>query len=137
MGGIALFGRQLGKRQTGLNSLGFVAAVMALFDPQVLWDVSFQLSFAATLGLVLYARPLQDWLTGLLARRLPQATVRRISGPVGEYFLFTLAAQVMTLPVIAYHFQRISLVSILANPIILPAQPPVMVLGGAGFYVRF
>jgi competence protein ComEC len=36
----------------------------------------------------------------------------------------------MTLPIIAYHFQRISLVSIIANPFILPIQPPVMVLGG-------
>ena len=36
----------------------------------------------------------------------------------------------MTLPIIAYHFQRISLVSILANPVILPVQPPLMILGG-------
>jgi competence protein ComEC len=61
---------------------------------------------------------------------LPPATARRIAGPVGDYLLFTLAAQVMTLPIIAYHFQRISLVAILANPIILPAQPPLMIFGG-------
>jgi competence protein ComEC len=55
---------------------------------------------------------------------------RRIAGPVGEYCLFTLAAQVMTLPVIVYHFQRLSLVSFLVNPVVLPVQPPLMIFGG-------
>jgi competence protein ComEC len=36
----------------------------------------------------------------------------------------------MVLPVIIYHFQRISLSSLLANPLILPVQPPLMMLGG-------
>jgi len=129
MGTLALFARQLGRR-TGINTLAITAALMAGFSPNILWDAGFQLSFAATLGLVLYADPLLTWFTNLLARRLPLATARRIAEPVGSYLLFTLAAQVMTLPVIAYHFQRISLVSILANPVILPAQPAVMVLDG-------
>jgi competence protein ComEC len=50
---------------------------------------------------------------------------------VSEYVLFTLAASLTTLPVILYHFGRLSLVSLVANPAILPAQPPLMVLGGA------
>jgi competence protein ComEC len=103
---------------------------MAAISPATLWDPGFQLSFVATLGLVLYAAPLQAWLIGLLARRLPLDRARRLAGPAGDYFLFTLAAQVLTLPIIAYHFQRISLLSILANPIILPVQPAVMILGG-------
>ena len=53
-----------------------------LINPHTLWDVGFQLSFAATLGLVLYAQPLQDWFTGLLARRLPPETARKIAAPV-------------------------------------------------------
>ncbi len=50
---------------------------------------------------------------------------------MSEYVLFTLAASLTTLPVILYHFGRLSLVSLVANPAILPAQPPLMVLGGA------
>ena len=57
MGILALFARQLG-RQTGINTLAVTAAVMAGFNPNILWDPGFQLSFAATLGLVLYADPL-------------------------------------------------------------------------------
>jgi competence protein ComEC len=42
----------------------------------------------------------------------------------------TLAAQLTTIPIMAYHFQRISLISFIANPFILPAQPAVMIIGG-------
>jgi competence protein ComEC len=130
MSGLALFARQVGRRQDGLNALAFTAALMALFNPNVLGDVGFQLSAAATLGLVLYAAPLAEAFTRLASRCLPQATARRLAGPAGEYLLFTLAAQVTTIPIIAYHFQRISLVSLVANPLILPAQPAVMIAGG-------
>jgi competence protein ComEC len=50
LGILTLLGYQLGRRQTGLNSIVFVAAVMAVITPAVLCDVSFQLSFAATYG---------------------------------------------------------------------------------------
>jgi competence protein ComEC len=130
MGGLALFARQVGRRQAGLNSLAGVAAVMAMFNPQILGDAGFQLSFGATLGLVLYAEPLSRWFVNLASQRLPDPVVRRLAGPVGEYLLFTLAAQLTTLPIMALHFRRISLVSLVANPAILPAQPAVMVLGG-------
>lgn len=130
MGGLTLFATQLGRRQVGLNTLGFVAAVMALFNPYVLWDVGFQLSFAATLGLVLYAEPLTNGFLKLAGRWLPAERAQILARPVGEYLLFTFAATLTTLPIIAYHFQRLSLVSLLANPFILPAQPPLMILGG-------
>jgi competence protein ComEC len=130
MGGLAIFARQTGRRQNGLNTLAFTGGVMAVINPNVLWDVGFQLSFAATLGMVLYAGPFQDWFTGLLSRRLPSETVRKVAGPVGAYVLFTLAAQLTTLPIMAYQFGRISLIAVLANPFILPAQPAVEILSG-------
>ena len=130
MGGLTLFARLVGRRQDGLNSLAFVAALMALQNPVVLWDIGFQLSFAATLGLVLYAEPLSQAFISFASRWLPLSAARNLAQPVGEYLLFTLAAQATTLPVILYHFQRLSLSSLLANPLILPAQPAVMVLGG-------
>jgi competence protein ComEC len=130
MAGFALFARQVGRRQQALNTLAITAALMALINPQVPWDVGFQLSFAATLGLVLYARPMQDGFAILLSRRVSQEKARKVAGPVGEYVLFTIAAQITTLPIMAYHFGSISWVAFLANPAILPAQPPIMILGG-------
>jgi len=46
-----------------------------------------------------------------------------------EYFLFTLAAQLTTLPVLSIQFKRLSLVALLANPLILPAQPAILEAG--------
>ncbi len=131
MGLLALFARTIGRRQDVFRTLAFTALVMALLSPWVLWDVGFQLSFAATLGLVLFADPLTAGFVRLVARLLPPPTAERLAGPVGEFFLFTLAAQITTLPVTAYHFRRLSLVALLANPVILPWQPAVMLLGGA------
>ena len=79
MSGLSVFAAQVGRRQDGLNTLAFVAALMALFNPQVLWDVGFQLSFLATLGLVLYVGPLTEAFTGLLARRLPPERAQRLA----------------------------------------------------------
>jgi competence protein ComEC len=130
MGAVGLFGGLIGRQQAGANSLTFTAAVMCLFNPWLPWDPSFQLSFMATLGLVLYAEPMQRWLTGWLERRLPANSARRIAALLAEYVLFTLAAQITTLPVIAYHFNRLSFSALLANPLVLPPQPALMVLGG-------
>ncbi len=130
MGVLTLFAAQIGRRQSGINSLVVVAALMAIFDPDILWDVSFQLSFAATLGLVLYASPLNEWAVRQFSRLTRPETAQRWGNLFGEWALFTLAAQVTTLPIILYHFQRLSIVALLVNPLILPVQPSVMVGGG-------
>jgi competence protein ComEC len=130
MSGLSLIAIQIGRPGGGLNALVLTAGVMALFNPDLPWDVSFQLSFTATLGLILYASRIEGWFTGLLEKHLPPSAARTAAGPVCEYLLFTLAAQATSLPVMIYHFQRLSLSSLLANPLVLPPQPLVMVLGG-------
>jgi len=135
MGGLALLATLLGRRQVGLNTLAVVAAAMATFNPLVLWNISFQLSFAATLGLVLYAEPLKEAFERIAARFVALERAQRWSPAVGEYLLFTLAAQVLVLPIIIYHFQRFSVSALLANPLILPVQPPLMMLGGLALLV--
>lgn len=135
MGGVGLIGREIGRRQSGVNSLTFTAALMALFNPWLPWDISFQLSFTATLGLILFADPFQQAFIRLAEKRISSDRARRLAGPVGEYFLFTLAAQVMTLPVILGHFGRLSLSALVANPIILPVQALIMIIGGMAVLV--
>lgn len=138
MGSLGLLGSQLGRRSTGaagLNTLAFTAAVMCLAVPRLPWDASFQLSFAATLGLMLYAAQLQAGFTSLASLYLPASFAQRLAGPVSEYMLFTLAAQLTTLPVILYHFQRVSISALLVNPLVLPVQPLIMVLSGLSVLV--
>jgi competence protein ComEC len=130
MGSISLLVMQLGRRNDGLNALMLSALIMALFNPNIPWDVGFQLSFFATLGLILYAEPFHNWAVRVIRRYASPGTAQRIAAPVSDYFLLTLAAQLTTLPIMAYHFKRISLVSLIANPFILPVQPAVMIVGG-------
>ena len=131
MGGISLLAKQLGRRNLGLNTLAVVALIMAVINPLVVWDVGFQLSFFATLGLILYAEPLANLAQKLLtAFRLAPSTIAQILPPISDFVLLTLAAQIATIPIMAYQFKRISLVSLIANPFILPPQPQVMVIGG-------
>jgi competence protein ComEC len=130
MGGLSLLALRLGRQTDGLASLAAAAIAMTALNPLVLWDVGFQLSFAATLGLVLYAEPLHNWFLTAAKRHLPEVQAKRIARPISEFVLFTFAAQVTTLPLTAYYFNRISLAALLANPVILPAQPAVMILGG-------
>jgi competence protein ComEC len=130
MGSLALFARQVGRRQAALNTLLAVAMLMCLWNPLYLWDVGFQLSFFATLGLILYAQPFSKFANGIITKYLPASAGERAAQLFSEFVLLTLAAQLTTIPIMAYHFQRISLVSFIANPFILPAQPAVMILGG-------
>jgi len=94
-----------------------------------LWDVGFQLSFAATLGLILFAPSIQAHFERFLTPRLPQEHTRWILGFLSTGLIVTLAAQILTLPLIVFQFGRLSLVGLLANLLILPAQPPIMVGG--------
>jgi competence protein ComEC len=130
MGTAGLLGSLIGRRQTGMNSLIFTAAVMAGITPAMLWDASFQLSFFATMGLVLLAEPLSNWFERLVEKHIPRLQHSIFSKAVSEYILFTLAAQLATLPVLAFHFHQFPLAGLLANPLILPVQPLVMILGG-------
>jgi competence protein ComEC len=130
MSAISMTGGLIGRRQIGHFTLAITAAVMCAFNPLLLWNAGFQLSAAATFGLVIYGERMQNGFIRLASRRLAQAWVERLSGPVGEYFLFTLAAQVTTLPILLVHFKRLSLSTLISNPLILPPQPLVMQLGG-------
>jgi competence protein ComEC len=130
MGSLALIAQRLGRQTAGLNSLAAAVLLMTLLNPFTLWDVGFQLSAAATLGLILYAEPLQAGFKKLLTRFLALAAVERITGVLGESLLLTFAAQITTLPLMASYFRTVSLVSLIANVVIIPVQPAVMVLGG-------
>lgn len=130
MGGISLTVRLLGRKNEGFNALMLSAVGMSIFNPHIPWDVGFQLSFFATLGLILYAEPFQNWAVNLIDRYTSTGAAQKVAAPLSEYILLTLAAQLTTLPIMAYHFKRISLVSLIANPFILPVQPAVMIVGG-------
>jgi competence protein ComEC len=131
MGCLTLVALQLGRRSDALNALAITALVMTAARPLALWDVGFQLSFAATLGIILYAEPLHRRVGGFISARVPQEWAKVALGWLGTGFVATLAAQTLTLPISVAYFRNLSPVSLLANLFILPAQPQVMAWGGS------
>lgn len=127
---LGLLALQTGRQQLALNTLAITAGVMALLNPLVLWDVGFQLSFAATLGLILFAGRLSRWTHALIAKRYSKDWANHLRGPLNDYVFMTLAAQITTFPLLWFYFQQVSLLSLPANLLILPAQPALMVFGG-------
>ncbi len=120
-----------GRRAQALTSLFVAAITMTLVQPFVLWDIGFQLSFLASLGLVLVATPLEGQVLTLAARFMNAELAQRVVATVRESLIVSLAAQLATLPLMIYHFHHWSPVSLVANLLITPVQPSIMLLGGA------
>jgi competence protein ComEC len=131
MGGLFVTAMALGRRSTAYISLFATILVLTLITPMALWDVGFQLSFAATLGLILFAPGIERRFQRGLVRVASQDSARKVLRFLNEALILTLAAQILTIPLVMYHFGQVSLVAPLANLLILPAQPPIMGLGGA------
>lgn len=131
MGSLAIPAHFLGRRLFGVHSLVAAAALMLAVNPFLLWDLGFQLSFLATLGLMVLADPLLNFLSGLTARKWGQARASRLQ-PLYILALPTLIAQFAVSPVLHQLDAAIHLYALPANLLILPVQPLVMVLGGMG-----
>ena len=130
MGIIALPAYLLGRRSIHLNVLAFTAAIMLFFTPSLLQDVSFQLSFLATLGIMVFSEPMKAAVNKVFIKKSYREEPSKWVNWINEYLLVTLAAQIAVLPVLLTHFDFISLVTLPANLFILPLQPLVMGLGG-------
>jgi competence protein ComEC len=126
MGILLQWADHIGRSYAAPNALFASGLVMTFFDPNTLFDVGFQLSFMATLGLMVYARLFAHSTHAFLARLFNREWARRFVDILNDALLVTLAAQVATLPLLMYYFRQISTVALLVNPLVLPAQTGVM-----------
>ncbi len=140
MASLTLVAAHLGRQNNALTSLVFAAAVLSVFHPLALWDVAFQLSFAAMAGLILITPLLET----PLKRALEKSRARKIAtSPVANTTITTcsatLGATLATLPIIAFNFHRIPIVALPANLFVLPALPLIITttafIGVIGLFV--
>ena len=150
MGGLFVVATVLGRQSTALVSLAAACWAMTLWNPLMLWDVGFQLSSAATVGLILIGPALTDSVTSLW-HKLEKGLLRKGSDPdssqadfliprslgdlLRDSLLMTVAASVTTYPLIVHYFGRLSLISLFTNVLIAPVQPWIMIFGGIGLIV--
>lgn len=123
MGSLVVLATLVDRESEAWTSLGVACAAMTIWEPLILWDIGFQLSALATAGLFACARPLEQRLARLPLLGRPGARWAL------EPLTATLAASTLTLPIIMYHFGRLSLIAPLANVLILPVVPYAMLCG--------
>ncbi|MGB9977332.1 DNA internalization-related competence protein ComEC/Rec2 [Thermovenabulum sp.] len=113
---IIVLGNIINRKSDPLNNLSFAAFLVLIFNPLLLFSISFQFSFLATLGLILfygYFKRMFSFLPDFL-----NAT-----------FSTTLSAQILLIPFLIYYFHYLSLASIFTNIIIVPIISFCLIIG--------
>lgn len=125
MGVLALTSRHIGRHTSPRNIIALTVAVMLLVEPRLLRDdVGFQLSMAATIGLIVLTDRIAPFL-----KRIPT------SFGVRESLASTLAATISTLPITLVSFGSLSVVAPFVNMLVLPFIPFAMALGAGSILV--
>lgn len=109
-----------------LNILALSALLFLLIDPQLVHDLGFQLSYLAVAGILL----LEPVISATIGGRLPWMP-RSISGAIA----MTLAAQVVTTPLILFHFGQFPAYFLVANLLLLPLVSLATYLGLAALFL--
>ncbi len=105
------------REEDSLTSLGAALALLLAHNPHAVADVSLQLSFAATAGILLLARPITGWLLaparrrGLTRRRFLGPVLRDTAGVLGV----SAGVHLLSAPLLAFYFGYLSLYSALTN----------------------
>ena len=129
MGIIYLLGQKLGRQNTSSRIIVLAAALMLLQNPLLLfYDVGFQLSFLAVLGLI-YLEPYLRALIKFFIKQSFKKDLKEKYDSAAALFSATISAQIFTLPIIIYNFGNISFVSPIANLLILPMIYYLMLFG--------
>jgi competence protein ComEC len=115
-------GLAFGRKQEGWWALLVSVWVVLIWDIRMLWSVSFQLSVAASVGLIVLV-PVAVRLASERGYEQEAKFLEKIG------FLGTFMAMLLTTPIIWYHFGKVSFIGLFSNLLILPLVPPVMVLG--------
>ncbi len=123
MASIGLLATYLGRRYEALRALSIAFIVMVFWNPKILLsDPSFQLSFMATLGLILISPIIENFISKKIPGLYKHKNIR-------EIIASTLAVQVFILPLIIKMSGMVSVISFITNIVVLPFIPIVMLFG--------
>lgn len=121
MGLVLLLSQKLGRPHGSLRILLLAAFLMLFVNPKLLgWDIGFQFSFLAVLGIY--------FLTPLFKKALKRIPDFQFL-PVRSYLSVSLGAQLMVLPLVLFYFGNLSLIAPISNILILFIIPLVMIFG--------
>ena len=113
---VYLAGAYLGRQQAALAALGAAAIAMTFIQPSAALDLGFQLSLAATAGLIVFG----PWVRYGLRRYVLRRGARIVPDSAVQVVALTVSATVATMPIAWLNFGRISLVGPFANVVVEP-----------------
>ncbi len=105
-----VIGDSFGRRTNIYNTLASSAFILLLINPFYLWDVGFQLSFAAVLSIVAFSRSVTNWFF----------FQNKSLSYIWNMCAVTLSAQVLTIPIILYHFHQFPNLFLFTNLLVVP-----------------
>ena len=105
-----LAGESLGKKLTIYNTLAASAFTLLVLNPFALWDVGFQLSYAAVLSIILFMKPVFGWLY----------FKNKLLRGIWQLNAVTLSAQILTIPIVCFHFHQFPNLFLISNFIVVP-----------------
>ena len=128
MAALFALGYGSGRLVRGMDLLALAALVVLIWRPTDLFDAGFQLSFCAVAGLILFTRPVGQWI-----RREPGVGPTRWpwTRPAVDYLAVNLVAFAVVLPLVARHFQIITPWAIVLSMLALPIVSITLGLGYA------
>lgn len=131
MGILSLIGLLYGRKTLALYTLFLSGCLMIIIWPDWLTSISFQLSFAATLGIILFGTndPSQVSDNKTKSNSKQRERILKLKEYINDELRVTLSAQVFTVPLIFFYFRQLSFVAPLANILISFIIAPLMVLG--------
>jgi competence protein ComEC len=114
-----VLGQSLGRKNNSIyNTLAVSAFILLCINPFWLWDVGFQLSYAAVLSIIIFMKPVYNWLY--------------FKNKILDFFwklnAVTIAAQILTVPLGIYHFHQFPNYFLLTNFVAVPVSS-IIVLG--------
>ncbi|HJS53059.1 MAG TPA: ComEC/Rec2 family competence protein, partial [Chitinophagaceae bacterium] len=98
------------RKSSTYNSLALSALLLLCINPYWLWDVGFQLSYAAVLSIVIFMQPIYHWFY----------IKNRILDFLWKLNAVTIAAQILTVPISIYHFHQFPNSFLLTNFLAVP-----------------
>ncbi len=130
---VLLCGSMIERKADIYNSISVAVLILLLWNTNTLFDVGFQLSFAAVISIVYFYPRLER-----LIKKIPERFVKIKAVDVAlKLFAVSLAAQLGTIPFTAYYFGRVSLISLLANIPVVPLSGLNTFIGSAEVMLFF
>ena len=105
-----VLGESLSRRTSIYNTMAVSAFLLLCINPFWLWDVGFQLSYAAVLSIIIFMRPVYNWFY------IPN----KLLDFIWKLNAVTIAAQILTVPIGIYHFHQFPNLFLLTNFVAVP-----------------